>query len=151
MRGQPDRKIEKHHRQDAADSSNEKEDERQREDLSAEQRVTPAGKRDEPLESVVLELAIERSHRREDRRERKRQPEQRGGDVGVARDLGSDHEALEKHEHRDEGHRRDDTVGLPSFGAELATGDERDPIDHAAVSIAPSSIAIRDAARSSSS
>src|SRR4029077_10409462 len=150
MERKRDHKVEKHDREEAPDCGHQKEDEREREDLSAEERIPATGQRDESFERIVLELAIERAHRRKDRRERQREPEERRGDVWVARGHRSDHETLEKDEHRDERHRRDDAVGLSSLGAELATGDESDAQDHAAVA-APSSIATCAFASSSSS
>ena len=72
MHRQRDAKIEEHDRENPADSGDEQEHDRERQHLSAEQRVTAPGKRDESFERVVFELTIEGAHRREDRRERER-------------------------------------------------------------------------------
>ena len=128
MNGERDRKIEEHQREDAADCRNEHENHREREHLAAEKGVAATGQCHEPLERIVLQLSVERAHCREDRRERQSQPEERRGDVGVARDLRPDHEAFQENEHGDEGHRSDNAVGLSSLRAELACGDESDPV-----------------------
>src|SRR5207302_7479112 len=72
------------------------------------------------------------------------------GDVRIARHGRTDDQALEQHEDRDERDRRDDPIGLPPLGPELPTHDETDAVElhHATI---PRSIAMCDAARSSSS
>src|SRR2546428_474810 len=152
MERQREGKVEQHERKNAADRGDEREDDRQRQDLASEEGVTSAGKGDESLQRVVFELAVEGAHRGEDRRERERQPEERGGDVGIACDSRAGDQALEQHEHGDERDRRDDPVRLPPLGPELANRDEADAVElpHPGFVI-PRSIAICDAAKSSSS
>src|SRR5439155_20819442 len=74
VKRQRDGKVEEHEREQTADRGDQQQHDRERQDLSAEERVAAAGQGDEAVQRVVFELAIERPHRREDRRERERQP-----------------------------------------------------------------------------
>ena len=58
-----------------------------------------------------------------------RQPEQRGGDARISRDLRPDDKTLEEHEHGDEGDSGDDSIGLSSLCAKLAAGEDWRGID----------------------
>ena len=141
MSGERDLEIEQHERERRRRERDDREHDGDRDDLPRVERLAAAVEHEDRVDRVVLELAVERARRDERRREEDRDPVQRARDTRLARLTRSERETLHQHEQTGEGERRDEAVGVPAFGGELARRDEQRAVESVHISrSAPSSM-----------
>ena len=136
------REIEEKDREGRADDRNDAEQQRESERLARIDRVASTRERDDRVDRIILEVAIERARADEDGREQDRDPEHSTGDVGFARATRAEGEALEEDQHAGEGQRGGEAVGLRALGPEVTHRDESRTSCHAG-RISPRSITNR--------
>ena len=140
MTGERDAEVEQHERQHRRRERDDRQNDRDREHLAGVQRLAAAVEHEDRVDRVVLELAVKGARRHQRRGEEDRDPIERARDTGLSRLPRSEREALHEHQQRGERERRDESVGAPAFGGELAGRDEQRAVESVQTSrSAPSS------------